>query len=98
MPGANGMADDLDILGGRDLFQLWRLVLCATCTVYALVVAGRSLWRICVHLSGPGRTASLLRSYLIVQMLRLRPRRFAWEFLQIGLWLTILLVLLAWHA
>jgi hypothetical protein len=50
-----------------------------------------------VYLSGSGRTVSLIRSYVIVQLLRLRLRRFTWEFLQIGFWLAILLVLLSWH-
>lgn len=97
MWGTNRMTHDLGILGGRDLFQLWRLFLCTTCAVYAAVVSGRSLWRMSVYLSGSGRTVSLIRSYVIVQLLRLRLHRFIWEFLQIGFWLAILLVLLSWH-
>lgn len=86
------------IFGGRDLFEVWRLLLGTICTIYAVVVTGRSLWRWCIYFSGSERTTSLMRNYVIVQLLGLRPRRFTREFLQIGLWAAILLVLLYGHA
>jgi uncharacterized membrane protein len=85
------------LLGGRDLFQVWRLLLTTICAIYAAVVAARSLWRWGVLLSGPGRTTSMMRSYMVVQLLRLRIRRFAWEFTRIGLCILILVVVLYWH-
>ncbi|MBN2561486.1 MAG: hypothetical protein JXQ75_11210 [Phycisphaerae bacterium] len=87
----------VDVLGGRDLFEVWRLVLGTICTIYALVMTARSLWRWCVYLSGADRTVSMMRSYMIVQLLRLRFRRFTREFVQIGLWLLILATVLYWH-
>ncbi len=85
------------LLGGRDLFELWRLLLCTVCMIYAGVVTLRSLLRWDNYLSGPDRKVSLLRNYVVVQVLRLRFRRFAWEFVQTGLWLLVLVVLLYEH-
>ena len=40
----------------------------------------------------------MMRSYLAVQLLRLRFHRFGWEFAQIGLCSAILVAVLYWHA
>ncbi len=80
-----------------DLFEQWRILLTVVCTVYAVVVTGRSLWSWAVYLSGRDRRTSLLRSYIVVQLLRLRLRRFAGELLQIGFWLAMLLLVLYGH-
>ncbi len=89
--------DALALLQGRDLFQTWRLVLATVCVVYAVIVTTRSAWRICLYFSGSQRTTSMMRTYLVVQILRLRFRRFAWEFVQIALWLSLLVALLYGH-
>jgi len=80
-----------------DLFEQWRLLLTVVCTVYAVVVTARSLRSWLLYLSGRDRRTSLLRSYVVVQLLRLRLRRFAGELLQIGFWLAMLLLLLYGH-
>lgn len=82
---------------GWDLFEQWRLLLTIICSVYAVVVTGRSLWSWVAYLSGQDRKTSLMRSYVVVQLLRLRFRRFAGEFVQIGFWLTVLLLVLQGH-
>lgn len=81
----------------QDLFEQWRLLLALACTVYATLVTLKSLWGWMVYFSAPDRPTSVLRRYAIVQLLRLRFGRFAWELLQIGFWLTIALVLLTLH-
>lgn len=82
----------------RDLFELWRLLLGTICTIYAIVVSVRSLWSWVVYLSVPGRTTTVMRNYVIVQLLRLKPGRFADELAQIGALLLVLLLLLRFHA
>lgn len=86
-----------DLWGGRDLFEVWRLLLGAACTIYAIVLTSRSLWNWCVYLSGADRTKALMRSYLLVLFLRLQLRPFARELAQIGFWTVILLVVLYGH-
>lgn len=86
-----------DILGGRDLFELWRLLLGTVCTIYAIVVTARSLWGWVEYLSGSDRTKSMMRKYVIVQLLRLHLRPFAWELAQIGFWALLFLVILYGH-
>ncbi len=85
------------IFGGRDLFEFWRLALTTTCCIYAAVMMARSLWRLAVFLSGADRTASMMRSYVVVQIMRLRLRRFTGEFVRIGSWLVILAAVLYAH-
>lgn len=81
----------------RDLFEVWRLILAILCTVYAAVVTARSLWSWIVCLSGAGRTTTIMRNYVIVQLLRLRPGRFRGELFRIGALLVALAVLLRFH-
>ena len=86
-----------DIFGGRDPFEVWRFLLGTLCTVYAAVVTGRSLWRWFVYLSAPDRATSFMRQYIVVQLLRLRAQRFAWELGRITFWLAALAVVLDLH-
>lgn len=81
----------------RDLFELWRLVLGFLCTIYATVVTVQSLWSWCVYFSGADRSTTLMRRYVIVQLLRLKPGRFSWELVQIGFWLVVLIAILRVH-
>lgn len=81
----------------RDLFELWRLVLGILCTIYATVVTVQSLWHWGVYLSGGDRSTTLMRRYVIIQLLRLKPGRFTWELVQIGFWLVVLMVILRVH-
>jgi hypothetical protein len=82
----------------RDLFELWRLLLGVLCGTYAAVVTARSLWGWVVYLSVPGRQTTVMRNYVLVLLLRLRPGRFAGELLQIFGLSVILFVLLRYHA
>lgn len=82
----------------RDLFELWRLLLGTICTIYATVITVRSLWGWVVYLSVPGRSTTVMRNYVIVQLLRLRPGRFADELLYIAGLSILLLLLLRFHA
>lgn len=83
--------------GSLDLFQVWRIVLSTLCGVYATVVTARSLWGWVEYLSGSDRRASLMRNYVLVQLLRLRPGRFAGEFTQISVWFAVFVCLLYLH-
>jgi hypothetical protein len=84
------------IFGDRDLFDLWRYLLGIICTVYAIIVTGRSLWGWYLYFSAPDRVTTLMKRYTVVQLLRLRLGRFAWEFTRIGFW-SLLLVFLLWR-
>ena len=81
-------------LGDQDSFELWRLLLAAACSVYAALVTLRSLWTWVVYFSGPDRQTTVMRQYLVVQLLRLRPGRFAWELVQIAFWSVLAIILL----
>ncbi|RIK61921.1 MAG: hypothetical protein DCC65_18230 [Planctomycetota bacterium] len=84
-------------LVGRDLFELWRLALGLTCTVYATVVTVRSLGGWVAYFSGKDRTTVLLRHYVLAQLVSLRLGRFRDELLRIAFWLAALVVLLRLH-
>jgi len=86
------------MLGDRDLFEVYRFVLTTICGIYAIVITVRSLWGWMALLSGSDRSTSLLRSYLVVHLLRLRGGRFTRELSWIGCYLAILIGLLFWHA
>ncbi len=81
----------------RDLFESWRLLLTVVCAVYVTLMTGRSLWRIAAQLSGPGRTTSIVRRYVTIQLLRVRLRRHWAELLQIAALLVILAMLMRAH-
>lgn len=81
-----------------DLFQFWRFVLSGACTIYAAVVMLQSLWRWALYLSGGERATTVLRHYVIVQLLRLRVRRFSGELVQIAIWSGVFLVLIRMHS
>lgn len=82
-----------------DLFFLWRRVLVIACFVYAAVRLAQFLIRWYRNLSGQGRYISLARSYVLLHMLRISPRRFAWEIVDIVLLAGVAttLIWLHWH-
>ncbi len=86
------------IVGDRDLFEMWRWLLCVVCAVYAVVVTGRSLWGWYEYLSKQNRTRVIVRKYVLVQLLRLRLRPLARELSLIGFWLILLAFVLSGHA
>ena len=85
------------IFGGRDLFESWRLLLTTVCSIYALVITGKSLWEWVVYLSAPDKATTLMRSYVISSLLRIRVRSFAGELIQIAFWSAALLLILVLH-
>lgn len=84
-------------LTDRDSFEVYRFLLGTVCTIYALVVTTRSLWDWIVYLSYRDRQTRLLRQYVIVQLLRLRCKRFAGEMAMITLYLFALAAVLYAH-
>jgi hypothetical protein len=93
-------AHPLALLGdfwGRDVFEEWRLILGTVCTIYAVVVTTRSIYGWIAYFTQPDRTTNLMRQYVIVQLLRLRIRPFAWELVQIAFWSLASIVLLRWQ-
>lgn len=80
-----------------DLFEFWRLALGIICTIYAIVVTVHSLWQWVIYLSGSGKTTAIMRTYVIVSLMRLSPRRFSSELIQMAFWLTMLVLFLWLH-
>lgn len=86
------------IFGDRDLFESWRMLLTIACSVYATVITVRSLWGWVQYFSGKDPITSLMRSYVLNLLVRVRLRRFRQELLGIGVWLVVLILLLYVHA
>ncbi|MCG3180489.1 MAG: hypothetical protein BIFFINMI_02851 [Phycisphaerae bacterium] len=68
-----------------DLFFLWRRILVIACTLYAVIRLAQSAMLWYGRLTGPSRYTSMARQYLLVQLLRISPRRFIWEIMDIAL-------------
>jgi hypothetical protein len=66
-----------------DFFFLWRRVLIIACYLYAAIKTAQAVMLWYRRLSGRGRYLSMARQYLLVQLLRVSPRRFAWEMLDL---------------
>ena len=79
-----------------DLFFVFRWILVTVCTIYAAAQVGQSLWRWLDYFAGSRRTA-VLGHYVMVQLLRLRLRRFGFELLQIVVLLVVLGCLVYGH-
>ena len=80
-----------------DLFFFWRRVLMIACTIYALIQLGQTLYTWYVRLKGRDRYSSIARQYLLIQMLRISPRKFAWELFGLAALSAILLVMIFLH-
>lgn len=79
-----------------DLFDLYRWGLATVCVVYTLV----RTWQVLHQWLGyfrSSRQAKVLGRYVMVQLLRLRFRRFAFDFIQIVVLLALLLYVVRWH-
>ncbi|MDD4888913.1 MAG: hypothetical protein PHU85_03215 [Phycisphaerae bacterium] len=83
--------------GGFDLFFFWRRVLMIACTIYAIVRLAQSGYSWYVTLRGPGRQWSVARQYLLIQLLRVSPRRFFWELLDVAILSAIMVTLIVLH-
>lgn len=80
-----------------DPFFLYRKCLVVFCLIYTLIRTSQSLVRWMGFLSRPGRSHRLLRHYLSLSLLRLSPRRFGRDLLQIVVLLAIVVGLLWLH-
>jgi hypothetical protein len=80
-----------------DLFYLFRYALVLICTVYAALQIASSLWGWHRYLTPSRRETAVLRQYVILQLLRLRVRRFIPDVIQIVLLLGVLGYLVRLH-
>ena len=85
------------IPGDRDLFETWRLILATVCGIYATIVTLRSLLGWLDYFSGSDRTTQLMRTYVVIHLLRLRWKRFSRELLAIGFYACLFVWLLYGH-
>jgi len=79
------------------LFDFYRRLLAIICGVYAAVRIGQGLLRWADALTGPQKYKKVLRGYVGVMLLSVRPRRFGAELLQILLLLCVLAAVLYAH-
>lgn len=79
-----------------DLFFWFRWLLAIVCTVYAVIVTGRSMWGWLTYF-GSSRQTAILGRYTFVLLLRMKFVRFASELLQIAALSAILLALVYMH-
>ena len=79
-----------------DLFDLYRWGLGTVCAVYAAVRICQTVYRWLVYFGG-SRERAVLGQYVAVQLLRLRFRRFRWDFAQIGVLAAVLVGVIWWH-
>lgn len=80
-----------------DLFDFWRWFLAIACTIYTFIVTARWAWEWLKYLAADDRQTLLIRHYLVVQLLRVRLRRFWGELLQIGALCAALALLVMVH-
>jgi len=80
-----------------DLFFFWRRVLMIVCTIYAIIALAQSAYAWYVRLSGRERYMSMARQYLLVQLLRVSPRRFVWELVDLAILTAVFLTLVFLH-
>jgi len=73
-----------------DLFVLYRKLLFVFCTIYTVTRLSQAAVRWARYLAFPDRSRRMLRSYLFVQVLRTRWRRFWVEYIRIAALLGII--------
>ena len=78
-----------------DLFELYRRLLLIALTVYALLRLIRTVETVGGVLLSRRREFVMLRQYVAVQFLRLRLRRFAWDWVEIA-GLLVVVSFLGW--
>ncbi len=84
---------------GGDLFDFYRQVLLIVAGTYTVLQTTNFVLRWRMATTAAGRTEALARRYLVVQLLRVRLRRFAFDFLQLAVLIGVLayLLWLHWH-
>jgi len=80
-----------------DLFYLFRYLLCLVCGVYALTRICQGMWRWRRWLWADHGTAGMLRSYLLLQLVRTRLRRHSLDILQVVILIVVFWQLILLH-
>jgi len=83
--------------GGDDPFLFFRFLLVLFGTFYTLLRGAESLIRLVNLLYRPGRRYEVLRHYVVVQLLRVRFRRFGWDYLHIAGLIAIMVFVIWLH-
>jgi len=78
-----------------DLFACYRWLLAIVCTIYTIVRLAQTAYGWIVYFWSPAPRMGVLRRYALVQMLRIRVRRFTLDLVQIA-GLTAALFALLW--
>jgi len=82
---------------GFELFALYRWLLCIVCTVYAVLQIARTTWSWIEFLWEPEYGRRTLRHYVVLQLVRIRFRRFVLSLAEIGVLSAALLYLMWLH-
>jgi hypothetical protein len=82
---------------GNDLFGLYRQLLVIVVGTYTVVRMVNFVWHWQLATRSAGRAEAIARRYLVVQVLRLRIRRFVLDLLEVGVLLVVLGYLLWLH-
>ena len=85
------------LLADFDLFFFWRQILVIAGTIYAMVTTAQSLYGWYVTLRARDRYTSMARQYLLIQLLRVSPRRFFWHLLDLAIWTVVMIGLIFLH-
>lgn len=80
-----------------DLFEFYRFVLAVLVGTYTVLRFFMFIWRWSWDVEENTPASTVLRRYFIVLMLRMRFRRFAYEFVVIGGLATVLILLIRLH-
>ena len=80
-----------------DLFYLFRRLLVVVCSIYTVVRLGQTAVRWHNVLWSGGRKTTVLRHYMMVQLLRVRVRRFTVDLLQIAALVVALAAMIYLH-
>lgn len=82
---------------GTEIFDLYRRLLGILLAVYGLVNLLNFVLKWREAMSRAGRSEAVLRRYLVTTVLRVRLRKFGFDFVQIGLLAAILVGVLWLH-
>jgi hypothetical protein len=83
---------------GTEIFDLYRRLLGIVLAVYGLVNLVNFVLKWHADTLRAGRSEAVFRRYLVTSLLRVRLRRFWFDFVQIGLLVAILACVLWLHA
>ncbi len=84
-------------MNGQDLFGLYRTLLTLVLCVYLCIRAFNFADQLLSSTASAGRRQAMAFQYLLVQLLRIRIRRFAWDLLQVAVLLVAFAYVLSLH-